>query len=217
MGNLSRISCADCSTQRRGDAETQRQRLTVLISAICERKNKFLMNKNEIITALTEEHKIFSDYLNSLNDKEFLFIPTQKWSAGQQLDHICRSVKPLAQGLLLPKFLIHFLFGKANRNSKTNQELIKKYLDKLESGGRASGRFIPKEVGLADRQRLTATLSRSIRSLTRLLYNYSEEDLDKIILPHPLLGKLTLREMLYFTIYHVQHHLNIMRRNLEMP
>lgn len=24
--------------------------------------------------------------------------------------------------------------------------------------------------------------------------------------PHPLLGKLTLREMMFFTIYHVQHH-----------
>jgi hypothetical protein len=25
-------------------------------------------------------------------------------------------------------------------------------------------------------------------------------------LPHPLLGKLTLREMLYFTAYHADHH-----------
>ncbi len=36
--------------------------------------------------------------------------------------------------------------------------------------------------------------------------SFSEAQLDALILPHPLLGKLTLREMLYFTIYHVQHH-----------
>jgi hypothetical protein len=26
------------------------------------------------------------------------------------------------------------------------------------------------------------------------------------VLPHPLLGKLTIREMLYFTVYHGEHH-----------
>jgi len=46
------------------------------------------------------------------------------------------------------------------------------------------------------------------------LSGFSEEDLDKLILPHPLLGKLTLREMMYFTIYHVQHHQRIVERNL---
>ena len=36
----------------------------------------------------------------------------------------------------------------------------------------------------------------------------SEKDLDKYILPHPLLGRMPLREMLFFTIYHTQHHTN---------
>jgi hypothetical protein len=42
--------------------------------------------------------------------------------------------------------------------------------------------------------------------LARRIDRFSETQLDQLILPHPLLGKLTLREMLYFTIYHVQHH-----------
>jgi hypothetical protein len=36
-----------------------------------------------------------------------------------------------------------------------------------------------------------------------------------LILPHPLLGKITIREMLYFTAYHVQHHENIIKRDLK--
>ena len=36
--------------------------------------------------------------------------------------------------------------------------------------------------------------------------NILEKDLDFYVLPHPLIGKLTLREMLFFCIYHVQHH-----------
>jgi hypothetical protein len=43
---------------------------------------------------------------------------------------------------------------------------------------------------------------------------FSEKDLDTLILPHPLLGKVTLREMLYFTIYHVQHHVEQVKTNL---
>ena len=39
----------------------------------------------------------------------------------------------------------------------------------------------------------------------------TESDLDKYILPHPLLGKVTLREMLYFTIHHNEHHLELLR------
>jgi hypothetical protein len=38
------------------------------------------------------------------------------------------------------------------------------------------------------------------------LKKFSEDDLDSIRLPHPLLGKLTVREMLYFAVYHVGHH-----------
>jgi hypothetical protein len=34
-------------------------------------------------------------------------------------------------------------------------------------------------------------------------------------LPHPLLGKLTLREMIYFTIYHVQHHHKLVQNQLK--
>ncbi len=45
-----------------------------------------------------------------------------------------------------------------------------------------------------------------VQKLCKRMNKYSEEELDKYILPHPLMGKVTLREMLYFTIYHVQHH-----------
>jgi hypothetical protein len=46
--------------------------------------------------------------------------------------------------------------------------------------------------------------------LIRKVLSYREGKLDHYILPHPLLGKLTLREMLFFTIYHNEHHLNLL-------
>ena len=36
--------------------------------------------------------------------------------------------------------------------------------------------------------------------------NLSEKDIDTYRAPHPLIGKLTVRELVYFSIYHVGHH-----------
>ena len=58
-------------------------------------------------------------------------------------------------------------------------------------------------------------LRRVIEKLSKQIDHYSEQDLDKYILPHPLLGKLTMREMMYFTIYHVQHHQRLIAKNLQ--
>ncbi|CAN5267722.1 hypothetical protein BH11BAC6_BH11BAC6_08480 [soil metagenome] len=45
-----------------------------------------------------------------------------------------------------------------------------------------------------------------INKLCKRVNAYKETALDIYILPHPLLGKLTLREMLYFNILHGEHH-----------
>jgi hypothetical protein len=38
------------------------------------------------------------------------------------------------------------------------------------------------------------------------LQGWSEQALDRLRLPHPGLGLLTVREMLLFTLYHNAHH-----------
>jgi hypothetical protein len=64
-------------------------------------------------------------------------------------------------------------------------------------------------VDLKKGQELKANLKNVVSKLCLSLDTYSEDELDQYILPHPLLGKLTLREMLFFTIYHVKHHENL--------
>jgi len=49
------------------------------------------------------------------------------------------------------------------------------------------------------------------KKLIKQINNWSEEKLDKCLIPHPLLGKLILREMLFFTNWHTQHHLNTLK------
>lgn len=44
---------------------------------------------------------------------------------------------------------------------------------------------------------------------------WRDADLDRYLLPHPLLGKLTLREMLFFTLYHNYHHVQSVAARLR--
>ncbi|MBX2947133.1 MAG: DinB family protein [Cyclobacteriaceae bacterium] len=164
------------------------------------------MNKTPIAELLARKHQLFIEDIKRLSDENFVFSPVGKWSAGQQLDHLVRSTSPVNLAFSLPGILITLFFGKANRPSRTYDGLVEKYQAKLALGGKASGRFIPKPVAVNQRDQLIRKLERLVESLIRRAQKYPEDQLDRLLLPHPLLGKLTFREMLYFTTYHVEHH-----------
>ncbi|MBC7776274.1 MAG: DinB family protein [Phycisphaerae bacterium] len=174
------------------------------------------MNRTAIIEQIDIHHSEFRHLLGSLSETEYLAAPIGKWSAGQQLDHICRSVGPVNLAFGMPAFILRIVFGKANRPSRTYEALVEKYKTKLAEGGRAAGRFIPAMANWAQREKLLRRLEKMVAALARKIEKMDENQLDTYILPHPLLGKLTLREMLYFTIYHVQHHQNLVLSNPEL-
>ena len=173
------------------------------------------MTKEELSKSLTESHTEFCTYIAFLTEKEFLFHKENKWSAGQQLEHIFLAVQPVRLAFSLPHWLLRLLWGKANRKSRTYDELVAKYQLKLQQGGRASGRFVPKPLKLIQRDVLLLKVQKEVDALVRKAGKKRESDLDALVLPHPLLGKLTLREMLYFTTYHVQHHQQLIRNGLK--
>jgi len=173
------------------------------------------MTKQEIAAGLIRNHETFTTLIGSLSDEEFMFAPDNKWTSGQQLEHIYRSVLPLKFALGLPKWLLKAYFGKANRPSRDYDGLVARYKMKLEGGYQAGSRFLPQPIELSSKEKLVSKLKKTVKSLVKKLDNYSEKQLDVMIAPHPLLGKLTLREMMYFTIYHVEHHQILTLKNLE--
>lgn len=172
------------------------------------------MNKLELQTALSSHHSVFISFIDSLSDEILISTKAEKWSPMQQLDHLCKSVNPLLLAYTLPRFALKLLFGKSTRKSRTYSELVARYNEKLEKGGRATGRFVPPSTINANQKvKLSQKLQKDIEKLNRKIQNWTEEELDEYVIPHPLLGKLTAREMLYFTIYHVQHHQGLIRRD----
>ena len=170
------------------------------------------MNKAEIIAASNKIFGEFSDYCLNISDDLFFRQPTDKWSIAQNVNHIIISTKQTKLAYSLPKLIIRLYTGKPNRSSRNYDELVKKYLAKLEAGGKASGIFIPKSISDTSKENLiNKWMKISTTYLQTLESNWKEEQLDNYLAPHPLLGKITLRELCYFTIYHTQHHLNIIK------
>jgi hypothetical protein len=175
------------------------------------------MTKPEIISLLTENHNRFVQILINLDKPQFTISINNKWPPAQELDHIIRSVSPVVMAFGLPSFILKWKFGKANRPSKTYDALVDKYHTKLAAGGRASGQFIPKGVPFSERESAVKKLKSLVDKLNNRVNLQTEEELDTLILPHPLLGKLTFREMLYFTAYHAVHHRENTLINLDTP
>ncbi len=173
------------------------------------------MKTQEIIEQLRANHQEFINYILLLNEQEYTFAPQNKWTAGQQTEHIIKSVVPVANALAMPLTMLAEMFGQANRPSKSYDELVAKYLSKLAEGGVAPSTFVPENQVFADREKLTQKLSSVVANLCEKVAGFSESDLDSYVLPHPLLGKLTLREMLYFTSYHVLHHQELIEKYLK--
>ena len=162
------------------------------------------MKKSEIQQRLLRNHTAFAEFVRSLSDVLANHSMPGKWTPIQQLSHIVKSVSPVRFAFTVPKFVLPVFFGKANRPSRTYDELVAKYKSKLQAGGKSTTRFLPDSS--CDRFKLQDAVERHVKVLTVKIDRFSEDELDRLILPHPLLGKLTLREMLYFTIYHVEHH-----------
>jgi len=91
-------------------------------------------DKPEIISALHEKVDAFNNYIILLTKEQFEATPNGKWSAGQNLDHLIRAIKPLQLAYGLPKIALRIMFGKTNRPSKTYDELVTKYKTKLATG-----------------------------------------------------------------------------------
>jgi hypothetical protein len=169
----------------------------------------------QIQSELSRRHEAFCKFINGISEEDFMLSTDGKWTAGQQLDHIRRAVSLLPFGLGLPKVIRIILFGSPRSSSAGYDELVARYQAVLERGGKASGIFIPAPVKFGQREKIEEAILNTITRINARLDALSESALDASCLPHPLLKTLTLREMMMFTVYHVEHHHLLAKRNLE--
>ena len=162
------------------------------------------MNKIEIITNLNTEHSAFWGTAIHLPNANISV--NGKWSVAQNVDHINIALSRVNSYLSLPKSTIKSNYGLSERASTSNETVIKMFENGLKNGAKASELFIP-ELNLDKNIKEFVSQGKNLlATLISNLQHWSEEELEIYNCPHPVLGKFTVREILYFTIYHVQHH-----------
>jgi uncharacterized damage-inducible protein DinB len=165
----------------------------------------------ELFAGLRDANQRVTQWFTEIPAENFFTRQGEIWSASDNVDHLIRSHKPISKALKLPKFTLQAMFGKPERGSKTYEEICEVYRVEIAKGAQASGRFLPEQQSLVENaeEKKTELLEQWSKASTELVETagkWNASDLDGYLLPHPLIGKLTIREMLFFTIYHNLRH-----------
>ena len=169
-----------------------------------------ITTKIDLINALKDANERVTKWFTSIPAEDFFTRDEEVWSASDNMDHLIKSHKPISKALKLPKFTLQAVFGKPEKPSMTYEELCQIYRNAIAKGGQAFGRYLPDQQTPADTEKAKSDLlnqfSKASAELVSVAEKWNESELDEYLLPHPLIGKLTIREMLFFTIYHNLRH-----------
>lgn len=170
--------------------------------------------ENKIITAqLKSNEDLLIALFDSATPDFWVKKPEGKWSAGQHVIHLVQSTRPLLKALRMPNFLLKWRFGKSNRPSRSYDEVVKRYKEKLALSQGVVGPFslnMP-ESDHSQAQSWLSQLSQLNDNINKITLRLKDMDMDTILLPHPLMGKMTLREILMWNAYHTLHHIEVLK------
>jgi hypothetical protein len=170
---------------------------------------------DEIRVAIPAQHQRFADYLRGLPLTTFLSSLDNTWSPLQHMQHVMNSETTLGGFIGARKFLPL----QTPAASKNYNEVVSTYLAALEATPIPNNPFPPPEYGALDALEATRGLAlgeflNSGDQLVKALQSYSDTELDAFQGRHPLLGMMSLREFLLFTVYHVEHHQIVLQKRL---
>lgn len=177
--------------------------------------------KSEIATAFVAEVEAVHAFFATIDDDSFFVAPKGVWSPAENLVHLIKSCSPVVMALNLPKTILRVRFGWANQESRSLAQVRHTYVHvALAGGGQASGSFLPQVADAPSPQHKARLLAKWLEkgaAFQPALTKWSDKALDNYLLPHPLLGKMTVREILFFTLYHNLHHVKDVQRLLNQP
>ena len=166
------------------------------------------MDRKDIADLIDAKHSELIHWLETQPLESWTQGPEGKWTQGQQALHLLQSIIPLNNALSLPKFLIRYKFGKANRPVRDYDSIVNRYHERLKDakGKTFKGSQNMKVPTVNEKQYILNRLQTESKKLQYKTKKISDKNLDTLILPHPLMGKMPIREIIMWTAYHVEHH-----------
>lgn len=177
------------------------------------------MEKEAISTLINSSYSNYIAFIKETDDDFWLYAPEGKWTVGQHTLHLLDSTKPLNFALSLPNFIIKWKFGTSNRAVRSYEDVIKRYEERLAQN-RGNVYKGSQNMGIPEVDKKAYLLNRLQTEHRKLSYktsHYSDKSLDHLILPHPLMGRMPLREIIMWSAHHVDHHLSSVKDYQKSP
>ena len=165
------------------------------------------MTQSELIVFLQQKCNGVSQTSLAVSETTFWHkSASEVWSIAENMQHLIQSAVPIVRLLNAPREVLLERFGKPAAPSRSYQEVVAAYQTGLATGAKASGIFLPQIAEGITKEMLQNIFEQTNAALMESIGKWNEAELDQYVIPHPVLGPLTVREMLYFTAYHNQHH-----------
>ncbi len=166
------------------------------------------MHKDEIADLLEEKYHRLLNWLEEQDNAKWICGPENKWTSGQHALHLLKSVKPLNDVLSMPRFLFKYTLGTTTAEIRDYDTVVSRYLEQLEEFKKNTTKprkkiSVPK---IQDKRYILTRLQVESKKLQYKIRRISDLNLDTLVLPHPVMGKMPIREILMWTAYHAEYH-----------
>ena len=164
--------------------------------------------KHSIFEGLEESFQIVDHSISELALGQCQVGFKGKWNTAQQMEHLILSNVPVLKALHLPKSQMRHMFGELDRTGQNFNDLKARYIQILsEQNIIPPARFQPREEPVETLDAARAKWEEVSVGFQEVAAKWGEEELDDYVIPHPAMGNLSVREMLFFVIFHNAHHL----------
>lgn len=169
--------------------------------------------KTEIQAELNKAFDKLGKVVLAMSEAEYATEPhADKWSAAGHFEHVMLSNAASATALKQsPAFFAQF--GKLDRPGNNYQQVVANYQEKSKKIVlKPSSKYAPTSGVTKPREELLTSWKMVQTKLNERFDNWTDEDLENAVLPHPAAGLMSMKEMMLFTVYHTYHHIDGMEK-----
>lgn len=172
-----------------------------------------ILSLKSLVKFLSELKIEAHELIESIDSEDWLRKDSiEKWSMCEHFGHLILAGFPIAS-LFKQEDDFFQTFGTAPIEKRTYEELKALYMVKISEGILAFPSTVPKANDLRNvSESLDIWYVLIDKLVNRILSNWNEDRLNKFQMPHPGLGLITPREMIYFKHFHAQHHFKIIEK-----
>ncbi len=176
--------------------------------------------KSELLEALDTQTREIAAFFRALGPDRFFARPQPGWSPAENVKHLVKANAAIHLGIAVPRAAL-LVFGRGTGVSRRLGDVRDAYFAQLQAGATA-GIYTPLREGAdagdakarARQNQLVGRWENTNARLARALTAWSEEDLDRYRMPHPIMGRVTVREMCLFALLHAVHHVGKVQARL---